>query len=61
MWEEVNDNDNDEENNLISDQYNELLMAVSHKEPGKTRHDAALDSIEFAEKIYMAGKQLEGN
>jgi len=55
-WEEVEE----EEKNLISGQYNELLMAVSRKMPGQTRHETALDCIRFAEKIYMVGKQLEG-
>jgi len=43
-------------NDSISDKYNELLMAVSDKIEGQTRHETALNSIKFAEKIRVAGK-----
>lgn len=44
------------ERDSISDKYNELLMAVSNKYEGETRHETALKSIKFAESIRMAKK-----
>jgi hypothetical protein len=44
------------ESDSISAKYNELLMAVSNKYKGETRHETALKAIKFSETIRMAGK-----